>query len=481
MKVTSNVIWTAKDAAKATQGEASGTWLATGVSINTRTLNPGDLFIALKGDKLDGHDYVADALDKGAAAAIVSKVPEGVTDKEKLLIVEDTLRAMEALGVEARNRSAAKRIGITGSVGKTGTKEMLADLLKHEGQTHASKGSYNNHWGVPFSLASMHEGTDYGVFEMGMNHAGEISPLSKQVNPEICIITTVSAVHIENFDNEEQIAAAKAEIFDGMNQGGLAILNAENEWFDYLKQKAENKDLMVLPFGEEEHCAARLLECLEASNGSRVKAKILDEEVSFYLSVPGKHIVGNALAVLLAVKVLGGNVTEAAKRLGEIEAVSGRGKQEFLDLGDSKNPVTLIDESYNASPAAMRAAFKVLALIDPGRGGRRIAVLGDMLELGKKSPELHKDLALPLQAADVQLVYTCGTFMKNLYDALPPEQKGEHKKDSSELAKIVPDVLTPGDVVMVKGSNGSKMGVIVEALRALPAKFRKATQEEELV
>lgn len=197
--------------------------------------------------------------------------------------------------------------------------------------------------------------------------------------------------------------------------------------------------------------------------------------------MPGRHIACNALAVLLAVKKTGGDLQKAVSALSQMESIVGRGKCEYLNIGDPDNPVTLIDESYNASPVAMNAAFKVLALIDPGRGGRRIAVLGDMLELGKKGPQMHKDLALPLQAADVQLVYTCGTLMKNLYDALPPEQQGAHKKDSADLAKIVPDVLTPGDVVMVKGSNGSKMGVVVEALRALPGKFRRATKGEELV
>lgn len=481
MTVTSNVIWTAKEAAQAVGVDQHGAWLATGLSIDTRSLRPGDLFIALKGDHGDGHDHLLQAFEKGAAAAIVSHVPEGLEGQQNLLVVADTFKALQDLGQAARNRCGAKIVGITGSVGKTGTKEMLDKAFSALGQTHASQGSYNNHWGVPFSLAAMHDGSDYGIFEIGMNHAGEITPLSQQVRPDISIITTVAPVHMEHFDSEEQIAAAKAEIFEGMAPQSFAILNRDNQWFDFLKERAEERDLIVVSFGEHEESTARMTDCLAASNGSRIKACILDEDVTFSLQIPGRHIACNALSVLLAIKLAGGDVQQAAKALEKMDAISGRGRREYLDLGEPDNPVTLIDESYNASPVAMNAAFKVLALIDPGRGGRRIAVLGDMLELGKQGPKMHQDLALPLQAADVQLVYTCGTLMKNLYDALPAEQQGAHKKDSSELAKIVPDVLTPGDVVMVKGSNGSKMGVVVEALRALPDRFRNATQSDELV
>lgn len=482
MAMTSNVIWTAKEARDATGGRCPGEWLATGISIDTRTIKPGELFIALKGEHGDGHDYVAQALEKGAAAAVVSAVPSGLDGRaDKFLLVDDTFAALQALGQAARRRSGAKIIAVTGSVGKTGTKEMLAAAFSASGQTHASQGSYNNHWGVPYTLAAMHGGTDYGIFEIGMNHAGEITPLSEQVRPDIAIITTVAPVHIENFDGEKDIADAKAEIFGGMKAGGVAILNRDNCWYDRLASRAAEKGLDVLSFGEHHDATARIMDCLEAANGSRVRAEIDGEEVQFSLMMPGRHMACNALAVLLAVKKAGGDMEKAVSALSRMEPVTGRGRREYLDIGDPDNPVTLIDESYNASPIAMNAAFKVLALIDPGRGGRRIAVLGDMLELGKKGPQMHKDLALPLQAADVQLVYTCGTLMKNLYDALPPEQQGAHKKDSAELAKIVPDVLTPGDVVMVKGSNGSKMGVVVEALRALPGKFRRATKGEGLV
>jgi UDP-N-acetylmuramoyl-tripeptide--D-alanyl-D-alanine ligase len=472
----SSTIWSAKDAAQATDGRLQGDagWIAGGISIDTRTLQQGDLFVALLGENGDGHAYVKDALAKGAAAALVSRVPEGAGGN--LLIVGDTLEGLQALGAAARRRSGAKIIGVTGSVGKTGTKEMLATAFEALGQAHASRKSYNNHWGVPLTLASMHAGADFGIFEMGMNHAGELTALSAQVRPDIAIITTIASVHLEHFGEERKIAEAKAEIFTGMAQGSFAILNRDNEWFAFLKAEAEKRGIRAFGFGENKGSDCLMTDCLEAANGTRVQAQVLDEEVTFTLQVPGRHIALNALAVLLAVKLAGGDVQIAARALGKMEPIAGRGKKEFLDIGDAKNPVTLIDESYNASPVAMRAAFKVLALIDPGRGGRRIAVLGDMLELGKQAPQLHADLALPLEAADVQLVYTCGPLMKNLYDALPQERRGAHKKDSRELAEIVPDVLTPGDVVMVKGSNGSKMGVVVEALRALPGKLAKRTE-----
>lgn len=468
----SDTIWTAKDAVAATGGQARGDWAATGVSIDTRSLKTGDLFIALKGDKSDGHAYVKQALAAGACAAMVSTAETG----QNLLVVKDTFEALRDLGRASRARTGAKIIAITGSVGKTGTKEMLAAAFGANGQTHASKASHNNHWGVPLSLASMHAGCDYGIFEIGMNHAGEITPLTQMVKPHLSIITTVAAVHLEHFGTEEKIADAKAEIFEGMERGGLAVLNRDNQWFTHLSAKAKAKGLKICSFGEHADADARLAECIEAANGSRIKARIIDEDVSFTLHIPGRHIAINTLSVLLAVKVLGGDVRKAATALEKIEPIKGRGLRETINIGDPANPVTLIDESYNASPTAMRAAFKVLALVDPGRGGRRIAVLGDMRELGPDGPRLHRELSLPLQAAGVNLVYTCGPLMKNLYDELPPEKRGVHNDDNVEMAKIVPDVLVPGDVVMVKGSRGGgekpRMQLIVEAVRALPERLK---------
>lgn len=476
----SSTLWTSREACRATGGQAEGDWVASGISIDSRSVHSGDLFIAIQGDVLDGHSFVKEALSKGAVAAMVSQIIEGVP-LEKLLVVGDTMKAMQDLGQAARNRTASKIIGITGSVGKTGTKEMLGRAFSASGQTHYSEKSLNNHWGVPLSLARMHAGTDYGVFEMGMNHPGEITPLSAQVRPHLAIITTVAPTHIEHFpDGLEGIARAKAEIFSSMDEHGIALLNCDIPQFDFLQSEARKYGLKkIFSFGEGEGAHARLIDCLVASNGTRVRANILGEDVTFTLKDAGKHIAVNALSVLLAVKLLGADLSKAIAAIEGIEPPAGRGRREYLNIGDPTNPVTLIDESYNASPVAMQAAFKVMALIDPGRGGRRIAVLGDMLELGAESARLHADLALPLQAAGVDLVYTCGTLMKNLYDTLPNDNRGAHRQNSQELAQIVPDVLVPGDVVMVKGSYGSKMNLVVEALRALPEKRFNAANTKQ--
>lgn len=470
-------LWTSSDAEKATGGRATCAWVARGVSIDTRTLEPGDLFIALKGHAQDGHAYVRQALDKGAAAALVSYLPEGIDENAPLLVVPDTFCALEALGAASRARTGAKIIGVTGSVGKTGTKEMLAAAFGALGRVHASGKSFNNHWGVPFSLAGMEAGSDYGIFEMGMNHAGEIAALSAQVRPDLAIITTIAPVHLEHFGSLENIAQAKAEIFDSMGPEGIAVLNADDGFFEKLEGCARARGVeRIYGFGESEGADARMTACLEAANGTRVTVRIFEKDIVFTLKSPGRHVAMNALAVLLSVAVLGGDVVRAARALEDIEPLAGRGRRETIDLGDPKNPVVLIDESYNASPASMRAAFKVLALVDPGRGGRRIAVLGDMYELGPDAARLHAELALPLKAANVDLVYTCGPLMKTLHESLPPELRAGHHDDHIEMGRIVPDVLVPGDVVMVKGSRGGgekpRMQVVVEALRATARRER---------
>ena len=478
-KAPSNTLWTSAEVSKSVNGKTDGEWFATGVSIDTRSLESGDLFIALQGDNGDGHQFVKAALEKGAAAAIVSHQVEGV-DPSKLMIVGDTFKALQDLGKAARNRSAARIIGVTGSVGKTGTKEMLGKAFSAFGETSWSVKSFNNHWGVPLSLSRMHAGSDFGIFEMGMNHPDEITPLTEMVRPNIAIITTIAPVHVGNFsDGINGIAKAKAEIFSGLVDGGIAILNRDNEHFQTMIDEAKKANVQkILTFGEHEDADARLVDCLVASNGVRVQAQILGEDITFVLKDAGWHIAMNALSVLLAVKASGLDIQKAAKELEKIEPPAGRGKRELIDIGDKNNPITLIDESYNASPVAMQAAFKVLALIDPGRNGRRIAVLGDMLELGQDGARLHAELALPLRAANVDLVYTCGTLMKNLHDALPNDNRKFHAASSVELGQIVPDVLVPGDVVMIKGSLGSKMNVVVEALRALPAKKKIANAAE---
>lgn len=473
-------VWSGKEVVKATQGKIVGSdsWAAKGLSMDSRTVSEGDLFIALDGEHFDAHDFVKDAFEKGAVAAIVSKIPRGLNPESSLVVVEDSFDAMLDLAEFSRARTGAKVIAITGSVGKSSTKEMLAAAFDVQGQTHAAKGSYNNHLGVPYTLAAMHAGTDYGVFELGMNHGGELTPLTEMVKPDIAVITNIAAVHTENFeDGTDGVARAKAEVFKGVKKQGAAILNRNDAYFNILKTYAEEEGIgQLYTFGVDVEADAVASNILLASNGARADVNILGEERQIFIPHGGHHSILNTLVTLLAVKLCHCDIDKAIKALADNEPLEGRGSRENLNYGDPENPVTVIDDSFNASPTSMQAGFKVLALIDPGRGGRRIAILGDMLELGKDEKKLHADLALPLRAANIDLVYTCGSLMKNLHDALPAEQKAVHKDTSTELAQIVPDALIPGDVVMVKGSKSSKMGVVVEAMRKIGKE--KNTQEK---
>jgi UDP-N-acetylmuramoyl-tripeptide--D-alanyl-D-alanine ligase len=458
-------LWTAGEAALATGGEAApgASWSAAGVSIDTRAVAPGDLFVALKGPRFDGHDFVAAALSSGAAAAMIDR-PTHNADPARLLAVPDTQAGLEALARAARARGHAKIIAVTGSVGKTGVKEALAALLGRQGRTHASAGNLNNQIGMPLSLARMPQGTEYGVFEIGMNHAGEIAPLSRMLRPHVAVITTVEAVHLEHFPSVEAIADAKAEIFAGMAADGVAILNRDNRHFARLAEHARAASLdTILSFGEGEGAEARLLGVVADAAGSSAEADILGLRIAFRLNLPGRHQVQNALAVLLAVAVAGGDVEQAAAALATLSPVKGRGVTAQIAIPGGA--FTLIDESYNASPAAMRAAFAVLALQTPAAGGRKIVVLGDMLELGRAAAEDHAGLAPDIVAAGVDLAFTAGPLMRHLAEALPAARRGVHGETAADLATLAADAARPGDIILVKGSAGSRMGLVVSALR----------------
>lgn len=468
----SEILWTANEIVQATQGTLVGdtNWKATGLAMDSRSVKEGDIFIAMIGEEggLDGHDYTQNAIDNGAVALIVMRE---LPINHPQIIVKDTSQALYDMGQYAKQRAQLDTtIAVTGSAGKTGTREMLkAAYIGVGDNTHASIKSYNNHVGVPYTLSTMPASSEVGIFEMGMNHPDEITPLSKQVAPDIAIITNVFGVHIENFDNGiDGIIQAKSEIFDGLTTEGIAILPSDSDHYATLLANAKTAGIQnIYSFGEREDSDAQLLDCILAANGTRVTASIMGEEVSYTLQIAGKHIAINSLSALLAIKLSGRDVQKAAKALASIEPIEGRGKRETINSGDPDNPITLIDEAYNANPESMKAAFKVLAMIDPGRGGRRIAVLGDMLEMGSYATQGHEELAMPLQAAGVDLLYCCGQHMKKLYDKMPVANQGAHTKNSAELAEIVPDALTPGDVVLVKGSNGSKLKTVVEAMRAM--------------
>jgi UDP-N-acetylmuramoyl-tripeptide--D-alanyl-D-alanine ligase len=456
-------LWTAEAVTAATGGETPGGWVASGVSIDTRSLTPGDLFVALVGPNRDGHDYVAAALDAGAAAALVSRVPDGA-DPQRLVVVPDTQLALEGLGRAGRARSAARIAGVTGSVGKTGTKDALRHVLSRQAPTHASAASYNNHWGVPLSLARLPEGASFGVFELGMNHAGELNALARMVRPHVAIVTIVAPAHLAFFPSVEAIADAKAEIFQGLEPGGVAVLNRDDEHYPILRRHAERSPAgRIVTFGRHEAADWRLLEAELAPEHSEVlvATKGGQRRLAYRLGTPGAHWVGNSLGVLAVAEALGADVARAARALADLRPPAGRGERRRVTLPGG-GEVLLLDESYNANPASMRAALALLGQMP----GRRIAALGDMLELGETSPQLHAALAGPVAEAGLELVFTCGPEMAHLHAALPQSRRGAHESDSTSLAAAVKEALRPGDILLVKGSLGSRMGRIVDALQA---------------
>jgi UDP-N-acetylmuramoyl-tripeptide--D-alanyl-D-alanine ligase len=458
-------LWTAHDAETATGGRSTRDWRATGVSIDSRTVKPGDLFVALKAIR-DGHDFVGAALAQGAAAALVSRRPDGLPDNATLLVVEDVERALAELARAARARIMGRVAAVTGSVGKTTTKEMLRMALGAQGATHAAEGSFNNQWGVPLSLARMRRTAGFAVFEIGMNHAGEIEPLAKLVRPDVAVVTAVEPVHTEHFPSLEAIAEAKAEIFAGLAAGeGIAVINGDSPFFPLLRRRAEeHRVARILPFGTGDNAWARLVSATPRADGRGldVEATLGDRPLSFRLAAPGRHWALNALAALAAVSALGADVARAVQALSEMPAPAGRGQRH--DVATVGGYFALLDESYNASPAAMRAAFAAAGTVPVGPGGRRIAVLGDMLELGTEGERFHADLAAPLRDAGFDLVLTAGPLMRSLHRALPVAMQSTHADRSDELAAVACDIVRAGDVVVVKGSHGMRMDRVVAAL-----------------
>lgn len=468
-------LWTAEEARAATGGVLEGDdWQATGVSIDTRTLLPGDLFVALTAAR-DGHDFVANALAKGAAAALVSRRPEGVTEDARLLVVGDVQKGLEALGIAARERTAAQIIAVTGSAGKTSTKEMLKAVFEGQGPTHAAAASYNNHWGVPLTLARMPADTRYAIIEIGMNHPGEIAPLSKMARPHVAVITTVAAAHLEAFDDVSGIAHEKAAIMEGLEAGGFAILPGDNEFFPILEGVARDHGARVVTFGEGKRNHHRLLTVDMNHTSTAASARVWRTPVMFKVGATGVHFALNALAVLAAVRATGADRAEAMCALGQWSAPGGRGHREIVVLDPVADDMTveLIDDAFNANPASLDAALRVLALARPQDGvgrfakGRRVAVLGDMLELGPTEEALHRAIADHPAMEGIAKVHCVGPRMKALYDALPAEKRGQWAETAEPLAQKAAALADAGDIVLVKGSKASKVSLIVDAIRKL--------------
>ena len=459
-------LWTLDAMQAAMRAEAKGAppQAIAGISIDSRTVAPGEAYFAIKGAVHDGHDFVDAALKAGAALAVVEKAQVGkfATDAP-LLVVEDVLAGLVDLARASRARLEGQVIAVTGSVGKTSTKEALLHVLSAQGQTHASAASFNNHWGVPLSLARCPAAARYAVFEIGMNHAGEISPLVKMVRPHVAIITTVEPVHLEFFTGIEAIADAKAEIFEGVEPGGAVVLNRDNAQFARLSRRARECGISrIVSFGANERAEARLLDLSLHATCSAVHADILGHEVTYKLGMPGRHMAMNSLGVLAASSLAGADLALASLSLSQLVPAAGRGVRQTLLVPGGE--IILIDESYNANPASMAAALSVLGRMPVGAQGRRIAVLGDMLELGPSGAKLHAGLNEAIKAEHVDLVYCCGPLMRNLWDALSTGKRGGYADNAANLEAQVLAALRAGDAVMIKGSFGSKMKTIVSAL-----------------
>jgi UDP-N-acetylmuramoyl-tripeptide--D-alanyl-D-alanine ligase len=476
------MLWTSQDAERATGGRSTRDWQATGVSIDTRTLQTGELFVALK-DARDGHDFVAQALEKGAAAALVSRIPEGVAETAPLLVVPDVLAALADLGAAARARTRARVVGITGSVGKTSTKEMLRAILSGQGKTHAAEASYNNHWGVPLTLARMPADADFAVIEIGMNHPGEIAPLAQMARLDVAMVTTVAPAHLEAFDSIEGIAHEKASIFEGLiPRGGTAIFNADIATAPILRAKALAVGAKPLSFGQSAGADYRLTETRPTEDCTVALGDHAGQPLLFKVSAPGRHFVLNALGALAVAEALGADPMIAAHDLGRWLPPAGRGQRERITLDIVEETFfDLIDDAFNANPASMAASLDVLIDCTPtdgiGRvgGGRRIAILGDMLELGPTEAALHEAIARHPGLSAVHQIHCVGPRMKALHAVLPRGQRGEWAETAAELAARTRSLVDAGDILLVKGSKGSKVSLVVDALR----KMGQGTQPKE--
>jgi len=458
-------LWTAAQIAAATGGTASGAFDVHGVAIDSREVNQGDVFVALRGDNQDGHKYIAAALQRGASGALVERGVE-FAPGAPVVAVDDCLAGLTALGVASRDRIEGKVIGVTGSVGKTGTKTAIAAAMARSGATYASERSFNNHIGVPLTLARTPGASRYAVLEMGMNHAGELRALTAVARPHVAVVTTIAEVHMEFFPSLDAIADAKAEIFEGVQPGGAAVLNRDNAQFGRLAARASDVGVdRIISFGSAQGCDVRVIKARLREDCSTVSADVMGTLVTFKIGIPGEHWVSNSLAVLATVAAVDGDLGLAGLSLAEMQPPRGRGRRHRVDFRDAE--LMVIDESYNASPIAMLAAIKGLGQSVPGRRGRRIAVLGDMRELGEQGPALHAGLRQPLRDAGIDIVVAVGPLMQEMAASLGNTIQAVNSATAQDAVRHVLDTVIPGDVVMVKGSNAIGLSKVVDALLAL--------------
>jgi UDP-N-acetylmuramoyl-tripeptide--D-alanyl-D-alanine ligase len=459
MNYTKPVIWSTEDLETVFKQKISFKIAATGISIDSRTVEPGDIFIAIKGEHMDGHVFVEAAIKKGAVAAIICKGSSEISGLP-CIHVPDTMDALYDMAVFQRERVKARYVAVTGSVGKTSTKEMLASALRKFGRTYMTYGNLNNHIGVPLCLCRMPLDTEFAVYEIGMNHAGEITPLAELVRPEVAVISNIAAVHLEFFDSVQAIADAKSEIFAGVPKTGTVVLNADNSFFHYLEQKAAEYHLThIIGFGKTATAKARLLSYKPQVEGGIVTADISGQRVEYPIGISGEHQALNSVGVLQVVATLGNSVEKAATAFSTFTGTAGRGKRHTVTIAGNRT-INIIDDTYNASPVSVDAALKVLGYAK----GRKVAILGDMFELGESAPQLHKQLWESLVANHIDAVFLTGALMKHLYDALPKTILSSYASDKESLYKILDASLKDGDTVMIKGSHGMKMEQVVQYL-----------------
>jgi UDP-N-acetylmuramoyl-tripeptide--D-alanyl-D-alanine ligase len=463
----SGFLWTTHDLVAATGGRPVGRLPegVSGISIDTRTLRKGEAFFAIKGEKFDGHDFATAAMAAGAGLLVVSegKLPAMGRLAVPMIVVPDVLKALEMAGAAARKRTRAKVIAITGSAGKTSTKEMLRHCLATAGSVHAADRSFNNHWGVPLTLARTPVDCDYAIFEIGMNHAGEIRPLVKLVRPHIAVVTLIAAAHLGAFGSLEEIARAKAEIFEGVESGGHALINRDDKHWKTLSKLATEAGVKnIWGFGEHARAQFKLVKCCLNADNSTITAKVAGQEMIAKIGAPGRHMVQNALAVIGAAHLAGADMAKVLLALAGIVPERGRGRRHNLNHPDG--PITLIDESYNANPASMKAAIQLLDTTPVSGKGRRIAVLGDMLELGSHSAKLHAGLADIIAETNTDMVFLAGQEMKALAEKLPVDFHVEYKPNVEELQPVLLSAVKPGDAIMIKSSNAAGFSRLVDAL-----------------
>ena len=457
-------LWTAAEAVEATGGTTTGDWVVSGLSIDTRSIEAGEMFIALK-DQRDGHDFVANALDAGASAALVSRIPDGVSPDAPLLIVDDVLTALLDMARYARARTDAKVIGVTGSVGKTSTKEMLRTALSDCGRVHAAERSFNNHWGVPLTLARMPADSDFAVIEIGMNHPDEIRPLAKLANLDVAIVTNVAAVHMEAFESIDQIAHAKAEIFESLSPDATAIVNVDLPTTYILMDMVRQVGAQLIGFGQSVAADYRVLSIKGAGAVTQAVADIDGQERMYEFQAAGDHFAMNALAVLAAGVAVGCDLDKVIRGMAKWTAPDGRGARHVVAVQGGS--ITLIDESYNANPSSMASALAVLGACEIT--GRRIAILGEMGELGETELQRHAELAALDTVADVDQFHLVGPMMQEMYNALPTDKRGIWVKTADELVEQIKTLLNAGDTVMVKGSNYTRVSRVVDAIKNISA------------